>query len=1318
MVNGGTNYGSKTFDVSFTVTSSSISTLSIKNWNKPGDLENGQSFIIQGVVESNYPITKVTVAVKNNDTGLNEIEESVIPNAQSYNINLLDSKVRFDKLLSGSKTYIITATDTVKTESVSSQFKVIASSRPPEYKYQLTKNNITGIDLALLKTYFAGTEDYLFWYKYENESVTSNPNIDFWKSDAYKKYYPAGSEIKTPNGNSWPVHGNAKTKFQGVFDFTKQVKLKITFSNNKEETITLSELIAGHEGDFTQVPRFQRDNGIRTNVLSTHAYGLAVDLNSGYNVNMQVRGDRTRLEKINDAVKNLGFVAKTEDRNAKILTYEFIYDGLPPKEGSPKIPVELVNYFLYYIAFKTSGFYWGAYFSSTDAMHFSLLEASSKSTLTDIVKDDGSGKKMTIGEIMALHEDKFSSKTVSVPVAGTTQTITKINGLAEPNEPWIHIVSNAKAMEATSTNVTASTDDDNNLTIFVDPNTSDQLRTGTISVTNGDEVETIYINQDGANASLIPSETIILQSALDGEYAVNITSNVSWTASCDADWVHLYPASGFGDGELTVVADENASTSARTATITITGGGVSETITVQQAGYTGYGSNGKFLAPIEAPDPNAIKIYTAEDLDNVRNNMAGSYVLMNDIDLADFNGGQWVPIGGNPVQFTGTFDGQGNVIRNLTITGDAYKDVGLFGYTSDATIKNVGLEDDYIDVYSSSSDLNVGGICGTSYSSISNCYNTGDISSSSSFSSYAGGICGYGSSSISNCYNTGDISSSSSPYPSSSYAGGICGSRSSSISNCYNTGNISSSSSSSSSYAGGICGSSSSSISNCYNTGDISSSSSLSPTLSSYAGGICGSCHSFSSSRPISNCAVLSKRIYAEAPNLADAHSYLISYGGNKNKNLAIDAIQGNISVNDDSDGRITLAEAKEQTTYENLGWDFGNVWQMVPGYDYPQFRRDLSEIKKPDGSITKEASVTEVRAGDGYHYTITVRNSDAATESWKNVTVVDFLPDELDYIGYQVVTGSAMVELSRRTGAIRGGALIITCGDIEPGETVIVEIMVKVNVMAMDMMGDYIKNTAVAMSDNDREKEDSDSKPLVLVDNDRKPLYIWEATGNIGTVGSVVFAIPDDPYFLYKYALVCDEDIDVEIYFSPQRTNYSISAFNNIYIFAVRLPNGETREDIRFSFKPVGGGIEKNKEIIYGDVNEDGNITTTDATMVTRWAGGNTSTVLRNILAADINGDGSITTTDATLITRRAGGNTSAIFPIETRVGLIIRPKGDIDGDGKVTMEDAATLMRMLKGVEEMPTDSIFQKIADVNGDGIIDEDDVEMILRMIVGG
>ena len=73
-------------------------------------------------------------------------------------------------------------------------------------------------------------------------------------------------------------------------------------------------------------------------------------------------------------------------------------------------------------------------------------------------------------------------------------------------------------------------------------------------------------------------------------------------------------------------------------------------------------------------------IYTKADLDAVRNNLAGNYILMNDIvfteaDFADggdfYNeGAGWAPIGNSPASssFTGTFDGNGYTIKIYTST--------------------------------------------------------------------------------------------------------------------------------------------------------------------------------------------------------------------------------------------------------------------------------------------------------------------------------------------------------------------------------------------------------------------------------------------------------------------------------------------------------------------------------------------------------------------------------------------------------------------------------------------------------------------------
>ncbi|MDR1605168.1 MAG: YDG domain-containing protein, partial [Gracilibacteraceae bacterium] len=247
-----------------------------------------------------------------------------------------------------------------------------------------------------------------------------------------------------------------------------------------------------------------------------------------------------------------------------------------------------------------------------------------------------------------------------------------------------------------------------------------------------------------------------------------------------------------------------------------------------------YGPNGKFLAPIDAPDPNAIEIYNRADLAKIGVDAwypaNGSYRLMNDIDLRDAD---WTPLG----NFSGTFDGQGYVISNMRITGSREYS-GLFSnIVSNANIgdngvvKNLGLENTYIEV-SIASWLYTGGICGHSSGAISNCYNTGTINVSASNGVYAGGIGGRTYGLISNCYNTGAITAYSSG---GAHTGGITATNVGTISDCYNTGDISHNGGNAS-IGGGISGDADT-VTGCYNTGTVTS---VSPIRNDYAAGISG----------------------------------------------------------------------------------------------------------------------------------------------------------------------------------------------------------------------------------------------------------------------------------------------------------------------------------------------------------------------------------------------------------------------------------------------------------------------------------------------
>src|SRR5690349_10017044 len=68
-------------------------------------------------------------------------------------------------------------------------------------------------------------------------------------------------------------------------------------------------------------------------------------------------------------------------------------------------------------------------------------------------------------------------------------------------------------------------------------------------------------------------------------------------------------------------------------------------------------------------------IKTVNQLQAMRNNLAGTYCLANDIDASTKS--NFVPVGNAANPFTGRFYGHGHVIRHLTISSAATY-VGLF----------------------------------------------------------------------------------------------------------------------------------------------------------------------------------------------------------------------------------------------------------------------------------------------------------------------------------------------------------------------------------------------------------------------------------------------------------------------------------------------------------------------------------------------------------------------------------------------------------------------------------------------------------------
>lgn len=94
-----------------------------------------------------------------------------------------------------------------------------------------------------------------------------------------------------------------------------------------------------------------------------------------------------------------------------------------------------------------------------------------------------------------------------------------------------------------------------------------------------------------------------------------------------------------------------------------------------------------------------VGITTAEELDAIRDQPGGNYILMADISLA---GREWDPIGTLDEPFRGIFNGNGYVVSDMTIRYEAgFEDeafIGLFGSAPGAIITNLGMENAEITV--------------------------------------------------------------------------------------------------------------------------------------------------------------------------------------------------------------------------------------------------------------------------------------------------------------------------------------------------------------------------------------------------------------------------------------------------------------------------------------------------------------------------------------------------------------------------------------------------------------------------------------------
>ena len=321
-------------------------------------------------------------------------------------------------------------------------------------------------------------------------------------------------------------------------------------------------------------------------------------------------------------------------------------------------------------------------------------------------------------------------------------------------------------------------------------------------------------------------------------------------------------------------------------------------------------------------------------MDNIRNDLDGKYILMNDIDLSGID---WEPIkdANTGEGFTGILNGNGYTIDNLKNNRTNNYGVGLFSTITNAQIKNLGLEN--VDI---AGHTGVGALAGNGIkSNIINCYSTGSIQGL--FNS--GGLVG----STSNCSIISSHSNISITNGMSGNGGLVGFLYRSKIENSYATGNISGGSD-----LGGLAGSNNTSIiKNSYANVDINGS-----------GGIGGLAGKVIYGALIEN-SYSTGNISGTLINVGGISGLLDSSSSIKNSVWNTDKIA--IGIGDNQGSAITnkglsTSEMKNIRNFIELGWD-ATIWDFRPGaLSPPKFRphNEIDPIRLQIGTNEKNNSV------------------------------------------------------------------------------------------------------------------------------------------------------------------------------------------------------------------------------------------------------------------------------------------------------------------------------------------------------------------------
>jgi filamentous hemagglutinin family protein len=271
------------------------------------------------------------------------------------------------------------------------------------------------------------------------------------------------------------------------------------------------------------------------------------------------------------------------------------------------------------------------------------------------------------------------------------------------------------------------------------------------ALANGDVVVTTVGTTGSEAGDIIVASSLSWTNAntlaLNAYRNIDINSGVTISNTGAGSLVLRADATGTGNGTVNFAGTGSVNFSGSTGTVSIfynpsdnpAGSLVNATSYTTPFDYSPYITTNSAV-------PNQLMAYmlvnTVYDLQNIQNNLSGNYALGTSFDAtvtATWNGGTgFAPIGSDSNRFTGTLNGLGETISNLTINSTSgLFEVGIFGSTA-GVVENLNITNATV----FGSGLGTGILAGSNDGVISNVNASGSVSTSANLSSLAGGLVG------------------------------------------------------------------------------------------------------------------------------------------------------------------------------------------------------------------------------------------------------------------------------------------------------------------------------------------------------------------------------------------------------------------------------------------------------------------------------------------------------------------------------------------------------------------------------------------------